>query len=321
MPDLPEPELPTVTKIYQSYVDANKDWRRDHLGASLIGTECERSIFYSYRWCSPPKFPGRILRLFDTGNNQEERLLNDLRNIGCEVYDRNPETGKQIAYEEFGGHFAGSLDAVVKGFDETSEWNVVECKTINTKGFKQLQAKGCRIAKWEHFCQIQCYLSWSGLTRAFYLCVCKETDEIYGERIYYDQAVADKMIDKAYRIIFANEPSFKISDFDKDMRCRFCQHIELCRGRCLAEVNCRTCAFADVIEDGKWKCARTGKEIPPLSQRNGCPVHVYIPALVCLTQTDADNEKGWIMYGDVVNGKGAVASKDLWKVIQAHATP
>jgi len=320
MVELEQTELPTVTKIYQSYVDANKDWRREHLGASLIGNECERSLFYSYRWCTVPKFGGRILRLFDTGNNQEERLLTDLRNIGCEVYDRNPETGKQIAYEEFGGHFAGSLDAVVRGFEETSEWNVVECKTINTKGFNQLKSKGVKIAKWEHYCQIQCYLSWSGLTRAFYLCVCKETDEIYGERIYYEQSIADKMIDKAYRVIFANEPSYMVSDSDKDMRCRFCQHQDLCRGRCLPEVNCRTCAFSDVIEDGKWSCARFKKDIPSLSQRNGCPAHVFIPKLVPLEQTDADNDRGWIMYGDIINGAGATASKDLWKVIQSHET-
>jgi hypothetical protein len=49
---------------------------------------------------------------------------------------------------------------------------------------------------------------------------------------------------------------------------------------------------------------------------------VFIPALVPLKQIDADNMKGHIMYeGGITNGKGATASKDLWKAIEDHATP
>ena len=47
-------------------------------------------------------------------------------------------------------------------------------------------------------------------------------------------------------------------------------------------------------------------------------MHVFIPALVgMLKQVDASIELGHIMYeGGITNGKGATASKDLWKVIQ-----
>jgi len=322
MPDLPEPDNRTVEAIYAMYEAANTDPFRDHLGASLIGTECERSLWYTFRFATKPKFPGRVLRLFQTGFKEEARIIDDLRSIGIIVYDTNPDTGKQIQYSSFGNHFAGSLDGIALGFVEApATWHVLEIKSSNARSFKDMKAKGVAVAKPLHYAQMQTYMFWAGLDRAMYIVVNKDTDELYQERVYFDKAYADRLEAKAYRVIFANEPSYMVSDSDKDMRCRFCQHIELCRGRCLAEVNCRTCAFADVIEDGKWKCARTGKEIPPLSQRNGCPLHVYVPALVCLTQTDADNEKGWIMYGDIVNGKGATASKDLWKVIQAHATP
>ena len=308
MPPLPKIVFPTVEAIYKQYELKNGDWRRDHLGASLIGTDCMRSLWYSFRWASNPNFDGRMLRLFDTGNNQESRLLNDLRNIGCTVYDRDPETGRQISFSEFGGHLSGSLDAIAKGFIESQQWTVVECKTINTKGFKQLLSKGVKGAKHEHFCQVQLYMLWAKLERAYYLCVCKETDEIYGERIYFDKEFADALVDKANRIIFANEPL----DRNEGFGCKFCNHKSICHEGGWVEVNCRTCAFSDVIDDGKWKCCKYEKEIPPLTQRNGCPAHAYIPALVPLEQIDADAENWTIIYaGGLVNGIGHVASKDM----------
>ena len=308
MPPLPQIVLPTVEKIYQSYVLNNGDWRRDHLGASTIGTECERALWYNFRWCSKPNFDGRVLRLFDTGNNQETRLLNDLRNIGCTVYDREPETGKQISYSEFGGHLGGSLDAIAQGFEESKVWHVVECKTVNTRGFKGLQTKGVAVAKYDHYCQVQLYMLWAKLDRAYYLCVCKETDEIYGERIHFDKVFADTLVDKANRVIFANEPLDRCEGF----HCKFCNHKSICFGGGWAEVNCRTCAFSDVVIDGKWFCPKYAKEIPGITQRNGCPSHCYIPALVPLEQIDADAENWTITYaGGLVNGIGHVASKDM----------
>jgi hypothetical protein len=318
MPELPEPDNRTVEAIYATYEAANTDPFRDHLGASLIGTECERSLFYTFRWATKPNFPPRVLRLFQTGFREEARIIDELRSIGIEVYDRNPETGKQIQYSSFGNHFAGSLDGIALGFVEApATWHVLELKTSNDRNFKVLKSKGVKVAKFLHWCQIQTYMFWAGLDRAMYIAVNKNSDDLYQERVYFDKEAAEHLEAKAYRVIFANEPGYQAGGSDKDMKCRFCQHVDLCRGRCLPEVNCRTCAFADVIEDGKWKCARSGKEILPLSQRNGCPIHIYIPKLVCLKQVDADNEAGTITYeGGIVNGKGATASKDLWKVIE-----
>lgn len=315
MPELPELESKTVEKVYQSYVKGSGDWRRDHLGASVIGQECERKIWYGFRWCTKPSFDGRMLRLFATGYSQEKRLLQDLKEAGISVYDRDPETGSQIHYTDFGGHYSGSLDAIAKGFPEAPEtFHVVECKTMNTKTFNQLKTKGVKLVKFEHYCQMQVYMGWAGLDRAFYFAVCKETDELYEERVYFERAVADRLRIKADRVVFANTPLHKITDDIDNFKCRYCDHKFSCHDTKLPEVNCRTCAFADTIDSG-WKCARDGHTLEPLAQREACPRHVFIPELVPLTQTDADNDKGWIMYGDITNGFGATASKNLQALI------
>ena len=37
-----------------------------HLGASIIGKDCERALWYDFRWVTRWAFTGRMLRLFDT---------------------------------------------------------------------------------------------------------------------------------------------------------------------------------------------------------------------------------------------------------------
>ena len=196
----------TTDAIYQHYEDSRKDWRRPHLGASQIGAPCDRALWYQFRWCMPPEFPGRILRLFDTGNCEEERIVQDLRNIGVEIYDRDPkDPSKQIHYADpdCGGHFSGSLDGVGRGFPEMPEpWMVVELKTSNTKGYKQLVKKGVEAAKPQHFCQMQTYMAWSGLLKAYYFSVAKETDDIYSEIVPFNEVIAYQLKERAKKIIF-----------------------------------------------------------------------------------------------------------------------
>jgi hypothetical protein len=55
-------------------------------------------------------------------------------------------------------------------------------------------------------------------------------------------------------------------------------------------------------------------------QKAGCGCHIFIPNLVPLEQTDADPEKGTISYGQIVNGPGAIASKDLQEILDKMAS-
>ncbi len=313
-------ENKTIASIYEHYENVQKDWRRPHLGASLIGKKCPRAIWYSFRWCAAPEFPGRILRLFQTGVLEEHRLVKDLRDLGIVVYDRDPNNGTaQIHYAdpECGGHFAGSLDGVGHGFQEAMSWHVLEFKTSNAKGFAALKKNGVEKAKPEHYAQMQCYMHWSGLIRAYYFCVCKDTDEIYGERVRYDIDAARALTEKAKNVIFASEPPERISVDGGSYECRYCAYKNICHGEQLPEVNCRTCAHATpvlTVNKGQWICARAADGIIDLEKqkRNDCMLHVYVPALIHADVSDADSAAGTITYSDgTVNGPGATSSLEL----------
>jgi hypothetical protein len=103
MAELPEPPTPTLSAIYASFEARQGDGFRDHLGASLIGKSCARALWYDFRWATPARHTGRILRLFETGQLEEARLVRDLRATGATVLEVDPETGRQFRVEAHGG--------------------------------------------------------------------------------------------------------------------------------------------------------------------------------------------------------------------------
>lgn len=309
---------PTVLAIYEAYRAKRGDWRRAHLGASQIGRECERALWYGFRWAWAPDFPGRVLRLFDTGHREEARLVADLRAIGVEVHEVDPETGEQFTVSAHGGHFGGSMDGAARGFAESSVWHLLEFKTSNAKRFAELKRHGVEKAQPTHFGQMQVYMHLSGLRRAYYLAVCKDTDEIYGERVRYDKAAAERLLGRARRIITAAEPPPRISEDPEFWQCRFCDYAPVCHGHKLPEVNCRTCAHVTPELDGdrRWSCALWKEDLPLPTQKAGCTGHRYIPALVPLRVVDASAEENWVEYeGGVVNGGGGMDSWALREVV------
>ena len=294
MAELPLTSCPTRDAIFAAYEADTSDGFRSHLGASLIGKECERALWYDFRWTTKAKFPGRVLRLFETGHLAEARLVQNLRRTGATVLEVDPETGRQFRVQAHGGHFGGSLDGVALNLLEAPKtWHVLEFKTHSAKSFADLAAKRVRQSKPQHFAQMQIYMSLTGLTRALYVAVNKDNDDLYIERVELDTAVSARLLEKAQRVIFAATPLQRISEDPSWYQCRLCDHADVCHGKQAAEINCRTCLHATPI-DGGWHCARHNKSLTEVNQRTACAHHLYLPPLVPGRQVDAG--EGWVEY-------------------------
>ena len=322
MAQVPEPVHTTVAQIYQAYEDDADadDGNRPHLGASLIGHQCERYLWNVFRWVDAKKFPGRLLRLFETGQLEEQRMARNLRRIGVELHTETPD-GKQWRVSDLGGHFAGSMDGAGRGFPEAPKtWAVWECKTSNTKGFKELHDKGLQKAKPQHYAQVTCYMGYTGMDRALYTCVCKETDEIFTEWVHFDAVEFAKLKARAERVINANEPPLKCSNDPSWFVCKMCDFHEHCHGEAAPAVNCRTCAHSTPEMDGdaRWSCAHHQFYMTIDNQRTGCDQHRYIPILLESFGKQVDVVNGDVVYespaGRFVNGDpsiGALASQEI----------
>ena len=292
-------ELPAITSltreaIFAGYEADASDGFRSHLGASLIGKACERALWYDFRWTTKARFEGRVLRLFETGNREEERLVRNLRRTGATVLEVDPETGRQFRVQAHGGHFGGSLDGVALHLLEAPKaWHVLEFKTHSNKSFTDLVAKKVRESKPQHFAQMQIYMHLMGMNRAMYLAVNKDTDDLYVQRVEADVAYAEQLLEKARRIIFAPTPLPRISEEPSWYQCRLCDHADVCHGPRAAEVNCRTCLHSTPVEGG-WHCDRHQKPLSEVDQRTGCEQHLYLPPLVPAAQVDAGED--WVDY-------------------------
>lgn len=293
---LSSPCSATVAAIYAAY-EANQDTGfRAHLGASIIGTECERALWYSFRWATRATFDGRMLRLFDRGQREEARFVADLRSIGCEVWEVD-ENGRQFVCRDDTGHFGGSADGFALGVPEAPKTaHAVEIKTHNAKSFAKLKADGVQKAKPLHYAQMQTYCHMFGVTRALYLAVCKDTDELYSERVRYDAEFAGRLMDKAKRIINAAEPPARAYNDPSFYMCKFCDHRDTCWGNKLPEPTCRSCIHSTPVAGGEWHCNHHGRAMGDAEQEEACPAHLYIPATVNGEQVDACPDGTWISY-------------------------
>jgi hypothetical protein len=294
----------TVTRIYDWYAsEEKKSPPRPHLGASIIGRECERQIWYSFRWVQPSQFQPRILRLFKTGHLEETRLVGDLAAIGAQIQAFDLKTGRQFSFKDFGGHFSGSLDGICLGLIEAPKtWHLTEFKTHNDNSFKKLVKAGVAEAKPEHYAQMQVYMGASHaqseypiLKRALYLAVNKNDDQIYAERIEYDESAYLRFREKARRIIFANKPLVRISEKPDAFCCKFCDFQKMCHGKKLGqfvkpEKNCRTCTHSTPKEDGTWFCEKWNKILGQQEQREGCDKHLYLPQLLPFELVDVTDD-------------------------------
>lgn len=289
----PYTQLETVNRIFRDYEQRRGFPHRPHLGASQIGNSCERALWYQFHWAAHGDFDGRILRLFDTGNREEVRFIEELRRIGVEVWEIDEGTGKQWRFEIFGGHFGLSLDGVCQGLPESSKPHTLEFKTMNDKTFKTLMNNGLEKAKPVYWAQVQIGMHLSGIDRCLFLAVNKNTDELYAERIKPDGS-AIALSEKAERIIFADKPLAKIAESEDWYECKFCDFAKICHRNEMPEQNCRTCAHSTPEHDGTWSCAARKIKLDLATQQIGCDRHVFNPALINMEIVDSGD--GWVEY-------------------------
>jgi len=304
MAALPQQES-TLAAIDRAVEREADDGLRYHLGASVIGDECDRKLWYIFRWVGAESKSGRMLRLFDRGAREEEALIGWLRKAGVTVWDRDPASGQQFRVSEIGGHFGGSLDGVAMGIIEAPEKpHVLEFKTMNEKSFNKLQKVGVEKAQPKHFTQMQIYMELMDIERAFYLVVCKNDDRLYAERVRRSATVARQALKRAERIITSDRPPARISDDPTLYVCKFCDYREHCHVEATPLANCRTCIHSTPELDGhgRWSCSRHFKDLTEKEQRAGCPTHLFIPELIAKWAEQHDADDGNVYYVNKLTG-------------------
>ena len=259
---------------------------RSHLGASLIGRECKRYLWYVFRWCLHEKTTGRQQRLFNRGHREEARFIEWLEGIGFKVWFENRdeapnEKGEYPQYRisDVMGHFGGSLDgiAILPERYGIAEPVLLEFKTNGTgAGFNKLADDGMPIAKPEHFAQTSTYGKKYNFRYCVYLNINKNDDSLHIEVVKLNHNLGEQMIMKAEQIIMSQTAPARLSDNPTFHKCGYCHMKEVCHKGAVVEVNCRSCAFARPVENAEWFCEVHNGNIPKDFIAKACPSYKAI---------------------------------------------
>jgi hypothetical protein len=270
----PQPEQQIVNRIYAAIEKekVNPDLYLGRLGSSFIGEECVRQIWLEWRGFARGQFEGRMLRLFETGHLQEERIVADLRRAGFAVWDKR-EDGRQFEFVDRTGHFITKVDGVVKNVPESDAPHLLEIKTHNRKSFDGLLKKGVQGAKPLHYAQVQISMALGGFTQALYVALCKDDEQFYVERVEENKAFQAKLQTKITKLVEAQLRPAGISDDASSFGCKFCSMKAVCTKEAPPLHHCRTCTMCSPGAEGKWVCNLNNFTLTLDEQRQGCEHH------------------------------------------------
>lgn len=248
---------------------------RNHLGASELGEQCWRKLYYKFRWFKKPSFDGRMLRLFNVGHMAEPRFISYLRGIGFKV-EEFAEDGKQFRISGAKGHYGGSLDGKCIAPErynlETGLVLLNEFKTNNTgKGYVAVAEQDLNKAKPKHYAQMCQYGAKNGLKYGLYMIENKNDSDITFKIVELDWNYGKSLEMKAEEIIFAKEPPPRIAENESFFDCKYCDDFrDICHRGEKPDKNCRTCRHSIPTNDATWTCTRFNDVIPPDFVKVGC---------------------------------------------------
>lgn len=244
---------------------------RNHLGISIIGDECWRKLWYSFRWVKLEQFEGRMRRLFQRGHREEPHFEQFLLWAGINFRSIDPRTDKQYKLSKVNGHYGGSTDGIgIVSWCEDLPI-ILEFKTHNLKSFTELKEKKVKLAKPQHLDQMSGYGQGFEIKHGLYCAVCKDNDEWYFEFVELDWNRGIELEKKASDIVYAKTPPAKINENPSFYKCKFCSAFRgICHYNEPIEKNCRSCEFASPVDNGEWFCNKFNGNIPKDFIKVGC---------------------------------------------------
>jgi hypothetical protein len=209
---------------------------REYLGASRLGLQCERALQYEFAKApvdAGRETEGRILRIFARGHVMEDCMVAWLRDAGFDLRTRKAN-GEQFGFSALGGRLQGHIDGVIvggpDGFGYPALW---ECKCLGSKSWRDLEKHKLAVSKPIYHAQVVLYQAYLQLHEypAIFTALNADTMEIYTELVPFDAALAQRMSDRALRVITATEASELLPRGFNDsshFECRMCAWQDRC---------------------------------------------------------------------------------------------
>ena len=232
----------TFSERFEALIDAGlqareqQQGKRQYLGASRLGVSCERQLQYEYAQApvDPDKgFSGRILRIFERGHRMEDAMVGWLRAAGF-ILKTEGKDGQQFGFSVADGKLQGHCDGVFVGGPEGYAYPALwECKFLGAKAWRDLEKNKLAVAKPVYAAQVALYQAHLQLHEhpALFTAINADSMDIYVELVPFDGALAQRMTDRAVKVITATEAGELLPRGFNDpthFECRMCAWQDRC---------------------------------------------------------------------------------------------
>ena len=210
----------TLTKIINAHHGVDDDAPRDYIGASSIGSECLRQIWYQYKGFRGKDIPKKIRSTWDIGKHLEGLVVKWLVDSDVKVLRID------VSYEcKTVPKFRGHIDAlvIIDGIN-----CILEIKTAKDASFKVFVKKGVRGWNPQYYAQIQSYMGMSGIKKSYILVLNKDNSELSDELVEFDADFYDVLCSKASMIQAANVEPPRINGSALFYKCKMCNFNSIC---------------------------------------------------------------------------------------------
>lgn len=235
-----------------------------YMGLSGIGNPCKRKIWLDFHWVSMQKLTPRQVRIFERGDLEEKRVIDDLERAGMHVHSCQKE------FVDVTGHLKGHIDGIVEGVPGAEKTpHLLEIKTMNDDRFKQYKKQGLQLSNPTYYVQMHCYMGAFNLTRCLFIVTNKDNEDRIYHRYKYKKEVYEDHMRIAFDLLTQNRPPDNIYN-RHFFGCKMCSHYEYCYNNKAPEVTCRTCADCCIVDQGRFYCDLKQKDLNTLEQRAAC---------------------------------------------------
>ena len=194
---------------------------RDYIGASGIGAECLRQIWYEYKGTKAEAVPTKIRRTWAIGRHLEGLILDWLADAKIEI----ARTWIDIESEGM-PFFRGHVDSV--WMKKGKPFAIIEIKTAKDASFNIFVKKGLRAWSPQYYAQIQSYMGMSGIHKAYILVLNKDNSEISDELVEFNEVFYKSLQRKASMIASAEVAPPKINNSPLYFKCKMCKFNKVC---------------------------------------------------------------------------------------------
>lgn len=194
---------------------------RDYIGASTIGSDCLRQIWFEYKGVQATEVPTKTRRTWTIGRVLESTILDWLVEAGLEIKRDWPDlVAENIPY------FKGHLDSVwmKKGIP----FAILEIKTAKDASYMIFVKKGLRTWQPQYYAQIQTYMGMSGIDKTYIVVLNKDTSDISDELIIFDKEFYEKIKQKALMIGNAHAMPPRVNSSPLWYQCKMCKFNKVC---------------------------------------------------------------------------------------------